>query len=171
MPSTYKLQSLDSKDRDALLSVYQSLYPQLAIEVKDMAEILKKFSTISLRNQRYGSKLECRSLRSAWILASWGNEEHLRLDSLSFVAGYVLFLFPHSIKLGQRFVEHVFACTVWQKEDEDPEQFGNPTKTWKLNKYVAHGPSRFLPVERIYCRYSAAEILLDGETKTCLCST
>lgn len=165
VPSNYKLQSLVSKDQKALLLVYQKLYPQLTIELKDMAETVKKFCTISLGNQRFGSKLECRSLRSARILASWANEEHLRLDSLSFVAGFVLFYFSHSIELDGKFVEHVFACTLWHKADEDPDQFGNPTKTWKLNKYVAHGPSRFLPVQRIYCRYSAAEVLTGGEKK------
>lgn len=130
-----------------------------------MAETVKKFSSISLGNQRYGSKLECRSLRSARILASWADEEHVKLDSLSFVAGCVLFYFSHSVKLDGKFVEHVFACTVWHKADEDPDHFGNPTKTWKLNKYVAHGSSRFLPVQRIYCRYSAAETLIGGEKK------
>jgi len=73
--------------------VYQSLYLQLTIEVKDMAETMKKFSSISLGNQGYGSKLEYCSLRSAQILASWVDEEHVRLDFLSFVAGCVLFYF------------------------------------------------------------------------------
>lgn len=73
------------------------------------------------------------------------------------MAGYVLFYFSHSIKVNEKFTEHVFACVLWHKPDDDPDKFGNPTKTRKLNEYLPYGSSWFLPVQRIYCRYAAAE--------------
>ena len=106
-------------------------------------------------------------MRSARIYASWAAADQgaLNVNSLVFFAGYVLYYFSHSINLNGKFVQYVFACVLGHKPDENPDQFGNPTKTWKLNDFLAHGPSRFLPVQRIYCRFAAAETLVEGEKK------
>ena len=167
LPSHYKVQSLEVEDQNAIFAVYRSLYPEHAVDRQAMAETIKKYSSVTIGNQSYSSKLECRSLRSARIYASWAavDQEDLNLNSLEFFAGYVLYYFSHSIKLNGAFVQHVFACVLWHKPDENPDRFGNPTKTWKLNDFLAHGPSRFLPVQRIYYRFAAAETLTEGEKK------
>ena len=166
LSSNYKLQSLESCDQDSLLIVYQSLYPNQSIERSAMAETIKMYSTVMVNNQRFGSKIECRSLHSSRVYASWAaGQGDLNLDELIFYAGYVLYYFSHSIKFNGKLFQHVFARVLWHKPDQNPDQFGNPTKTWKLNDLVGNGPSSFLPVNRIYCRYAAAETLVDGEKK------
>ena len=167
LPFNYKIQTLEIEDQDALFAVYASLYPDLPITRTTMAETIKKYASVIIGNQRYSSKLECRSLRSARIYASWAttNEGALNLDTINFYAGYVLYFFSHSIKLNEKFVNHTFASVLWHKPDQDPDQFGNPTKTWKLNDFLVHGPSRFMPVQRIYCRFASAQTLIDGENK------
>ena len=129
-----------------------------------MAETIKKYSTVTIGNKLYSSKLEFHTLRSARISASWAaaDQEALNLNSLEFFAGCVLY-FSHSINLNGKFVQYVFACVLWHKPDENPDRFGNPTKTWKLNDFLAYGPSRFLPVQRNYCRFAAAETQVEGE--------
>ena len=145
----------------------KSLYPEQAVEKNALAETIKTFSSLTLGNQFYGSKIECRSLRSGRIYASWAaaDQDELNLNEFVLFAGYVLFYFSHSIKLNGKFVQHVFASVMWYKSDDNPNQFGNPTKTWKLNEFLAYGPSHFLPVQRIYCRFAAAETLVEGEKK------
>ena len=167
LPTNYKVQSLETEDHDALFAVYKCLYPEQSLDWKSMAETIKKYSTVTIGNQLYSSKLECRTLRSGRIYASWAaaDGEALNLNSLEFFAGYVLYYFSHSINLNGKFAQHVFACVLWHKPDENPDRFGNPTKTWKLNDFLAYGPSRFLPVQRIYCRFAAAETQVEGEQK------
>ena len=70
LPSNYKLQSLDSSDLDILLIVYKSLYQNEVIDATVLAETIKKFATLTIGDQLYGSKLHCRSMHSARIYAS-----------------------------------------------------------------------------------------------------
>ena len=165
-PSNYKLQSLESDDLDWLFAVYSSLYADQSIDRKAMATTIKKYSSVTIGSQLYGSKMECRSLRSARIYASWAaNTGGLNLNELLFFAGSVLFYFSHSIKLNGNFVQHVFARVLWYKPDNNPDLYGNPTKMWKLNDLLPYGPSNLIPVQRIYCRYAAAETVVEGEKK------
>ena len=62
-------------------------------------------------------------------------------------------------------MQHVFTSVMWYRPDDNLDQFGNPTKTFKLNEFLAYGPSSFLPVQRIYCRFAAAETLVGEEKK------
>ena len=167
LPSSYKVRSLENVEQNSLFSVYKSLYPEQIIEKKSMAETIKTYSSVTVGNQLYGSRSESRSLRSARIYASWPATDlgDLNIDEFLLFAGYVLFYFSHSMKLNGRFVQHVFAFVRWHKPDDCPDQFGNPTKTWKLNDCLAFGPSSFLPVQRIYCRFAAAETLVGEEKK------
>ena len=92
LPTNYKVQSLETEDHDALFAVYKCLYPEQSLDWKSMAETIKKYSTVTIGNQLYSSKLECRTLRSGRIYASWAaaDGEALNLNSLEFFAGYVL---------------------------------------------------------------------------------
>ena len=80
------------------------------------------------------------------------------LNSLEFFAGHVLYYFLHSITLNGKFVQNVFACVLWHKPDENPDRL-------KLNDFLAHGLSCFLPVQQIYCTFAAAETQLECKKK------
>ena len=106
----YRLQAMENDDLDALLIVYKRLYPDKQITRMDLSETIKGYSTVKIGNQRFSSKMECCSLRSSRIYASWtAKEGDLNLTDLAFRAGCVLCYFSHSIKLGGKFVQHVFA--------------------------------------------------------------
>ena len=49
-----------------------------------------------------------------------------------------------SIKVKRKFVQNVFAGVGWHKPDDHTNQFGKPTKIWKLNELLLFGPSNFL---------------------------
>ena len=38
--------------------------------------------------------------------------------------------------LNGEFVQHVFACILWHKPDENPDRFENPPKTRKLEVLI-----------------------------------
>lgn len=167
LPSSYKVRSLESDEQLSLWTVYKSLYTEQVIERNSLAETVKTYSSVTLGNLFYGSKSDCRSLRSARIYASWAmaDQDKINLERFYLLAGHVLFYLSHSIKLNGKYVKHVFASVMWYRPDDHPDQFGNPTKTFKLNEFLAYGPSSFLPVQRIYCRAAAAETLVGGEKK------
>ena len=71
LPSNYKEQSLEVGDQNALFAVYKSLYSEQSADRKAMAESIKKCSSVIIGSQSYSSKLECRSLHSERIYASW----------------------------------------------------------------------------------------------------
>ena len=167
LPSSYKVRSLESDEQLSLWTVYKSLYTEQVIERNSLAETVKTYSSVTLGNLFYGSKSDCRSLRSARIYASWAmaDQDKINLERFYLLAGHVLFYLSHSIKLNGKYVKHVFASVMWYRPDDHSDQFGNPTKTFKLNEFLAYGPSSFLPVQRIYCRAAAAETLVGGEKK------
>ena len=166
LSSQYILQSLESCDLEILHTVYKALYPEKIIELTALAETVKKYSSLTIGNEHYGSKLDCRSIRSSRIYASWAKEDgDLNLERMQFYAGKVDYYFSHSLALNGRCLLHVFACVTWHKPDDSSDLFLNPTRTFKARDYVAGGPSRFMPVQRIYCRYAWAEIMVGNEKK------
>ena len=148
LPSSYKVRSLESDEQLSLWTVYKGLYTEQVIEKNSFAETIKTYSSVTLGNLFYGSKSECRSLRSAIIYASWAmaDEDKLNLERFIFLLVMLSFICPMSIKWNGKYVQHVFASVIWYGPDDHPDQFGNPTKTFKLNEFLAYGPSSFLPV-------------------------
>ena len=61
LPPFHKLRTLDSDDLSSLLIVYVSMYGKIITSVNCLSKTVRQF----------GSKLECRSLSSARITASW----------------------------------------------------------------------------------------------------
>ena len=74
-PGSYKLMNLDSDDCQLLAKTYQAMYPNRHIEAFTVAEVCRKYSSVTLSGEKIGSRLECHSLRSARLMASWANQE------------------------------------------------------------------------------------------------
>ena len=71
VPGSYQTDMLTSENISALLIVYKALYPHLKnISVSGLHNTIKKFASILLGAEKFGSKAETRSLRSARVLAS-----------------------------------------------------------------------------------------------------
>ena len=131
------MHSLEKDDENFLIAIYKVLYPEEVISIQAMAETVRRYLSVTIGNQFYCSRLECRSLRSARIDASWpGPQRELNVNELSFFAGYVLYYFSHSIKFNGKFLQHIFACVSWYKPDGNPDEFGNPT-LWTIPFYAS----------------------------------
>ena len=61
----------------------------------------------------------------------------------------------HTLKMGSERWQHVFALVNWYSEDENKDKYGKPVEVWKTT-ILPGGPSRFLPVARIFSNFVVA---------------
>ena len=75
--ASYQEDMLSSEEVTALFSAYCAMYSEdNAVNICNLhVIIIKRFSSICVGAEKYGSKAECRSLRSARILASWNGSD------------------------------------------------------------------------------------------------
>jgi len=71
LPPFHKLRTLDSDDLSSLLVVYMSMYGEIITSVNCLSKTVRRFGSIIIDPEKFGSKYECRFLRCARITASW----------------------------------------------------------------------------------------------------
>lgn len=150
LPTFYKESSLDRDDINILRDVYKIMLPDTII-AENLSTSIQKFGTLKIFYQQFGSAFEYRSKRSTGILASWAKADGtISKDVLEQVFGLVEFYFLHSIKSGEEFTKHVFACVTWYRAANN-SMFNdlNPLVVASRTEVYPGGPSRFLPVQRI----------------------
>ena len=151
---------MDSDELWILLECYKTLYPREEVELS--SSVACKYSNIRLGTEKFGSKLDCRNMRSARIMASWTAEDGSIDISAPCRPGVVNCYVAHSVKLNGEFYQHVFAVIWWYKTDRDQDHFGKPTK----QTYVHCGPALFMPAKRIKNKFaSCCSVKLNGEEK------
>ena len=67
--NSFKHFSLLDDELKLLLECYKALYPNKEIELS--SSIARKYSNVMLGTEKFGSKMDCRNLRSARVMASW----------------------------------------------------------------------------------------------------
>ena len=73
--SSFKHFALNPDELRLLFECYNALYPREEIEL--CSSVARKFSNVLLGTEKFGSKLDCRNLRSARIMASWSGDDGL----------------------------------------------------------------------------------------------
>ena len=165
LPSAYKLMHLDADDRQLLAETYQAMYPEKHIEVNMVSEVSRRYVSVHLAAEKIGSKLECRSLRSARVMASWAGNNGKIDPSAAIRPGFVKFLFVNCIKIEEDYKKHVFACIQWYREDSQKELYRRPVEVWRLKSFNQAGPANFMPVRRCYCKFASSSVKMDGIDK------
>ena len=90
------------------------MYPNKHIEAFMVAEVCRKYSSVTLSGEKIGSRLYCRSLRSARIMGSWAKLIHQHKLDLALPSFFVV----NTIRFEyNQYKKHVFACIDWYKED------------------------------------------------------
>ena len=100
-----------------------------------MANTVRRFESVIIGSEKFGSKLDCRSLRSARIIATWTDHE-------GSISGSADCYIQHTVKMGSERWQHVFALVNWYSEDENKDKYGNPVEVWKT-EILPGGPARF----------------------------
>ena len=124
------MQTLCPDDANLLHQVYCILYPMYTITKEHMSLIMKKFGSVTILGERYGSKLEVRSIRSGHILASWPGNCGVEKDSFALTPGMVSYYFTHVAEINSQLVEHAFASVRWFQPTNERNHIGNPVQLW-----------------------------------------
>ena len=69
--SSYKLASLDRDELNTLRSVYATMYPKVTEASFALATLYKKYKSLLVGGERYGSTAGSRLCSYARIIASW----------------------------------------------------------------------------------------------------
>ena len=110
--------NLDSDDRQLLTETYKALYSNKHIRADMVSEVCRKYSSVTLDGEKIGSRLECRSLRSARVMASWADQDGQVNPTAAIRPGFVKFIFTNTVRFeNNQYKKHVFACTEWYKGD------------------------------------------------------
>ena len=161
-PNSFKHFVFSVDELRTLLECYKTLYPGQLVEVT--SNIARKYSNVKLGAEKFGSKMDCRNLRSARIMASWTGDD----GSIDFTSpkrpGVVLFYFMHSVKINDQCHQHAFAVVWWYQADQEKDYYGKPVLVWK-KRYAPCGPALFVPVQRIAQRFACSLAELSGEEK------
>ena len=159
VPASYQTDLLTSVDIAKLLIVYHALYPEERnIDIGDLHFTIKKFSTIFVGvvgAEKFGSKAESRTLRSARVLASWHGAEGLISATSPLSPGVTDFLMCHKLTVNGTEREHYFACVRWFKKHPWNQCLGsfNTLCVWDASNFEPRASSYFLPVYRIQSFY------------------
>ena len=158
---SYKLASLDQDELNALRSVYSSLYPEVIESSLHLASLYKKYKSLSVGGERYGSTMGSRLCPYARVIASWCGENGIVSPGMM-RPGIVRYFIVHSAEIEGKQNVHVFAVVNWLKSSEQDFGFGNPLSVW-LARDFEHGPAGFLPVQRIHSKFLSADKLHSGQ--------
>ena len=153
LPNFHKVRTLDSDDLSSLLFVYKSMYGEVITSTSCLAKTVRRFGSIVIGPEKFGSKQECRSLKSARVVASWTDDNGFINPCSGLRPGRVDCFVQHTLNTGCQSQQHVFALVDWYVEDESKDKYGKPVEVWRKT-FLPGGPSRFLPVARIFSKLS-----------------
>ena len=160
--SSYKLASLDRDELNTLRSVYVTMYPKVTEASLALATIYKKYKSLSVGGERYGSTAGSRLCPYARIIASWcGDNGVVNLGSMR--PGIVRYFMVHSVEIKGKQTIHAFAVVNWLKSSEQDLGFGNPLSVWLPDNTEHGGPAVFLPVQRIHSKFLFVDKLYSGQ--------
>lgn len=156
LPNNFKLSSLDNDDLELLKRMYCKLYAQCTIEMKHLNRTFRKYSTVVVYNERFGSKFKSRLSLYGYIMASWADSNgNIRVETINGRPGIVKFFLYHTVTINGTPVPHVLAVVTWYKEKNTNGgiSFRNPLSTWSAKEFVPPGPATFIPVQRFMSRF------------------
>ena len=96
-----------------LFECYKALYPREEIEL--CSSVARKFSNVLLGTEKFGSKLDCRNLRSARIMASWSGDDGLIDTSVPYKTVALKYVYPIKIYDVLKCEVLLFLVTKWRK--------------------------------------------------------
>ena len=165
LPKVYKLVHLDLDDRQLLAKTYSCMYPGQGIGVDAIGMTPRRYTSVTLACEKFGSKLERRSLRSARVMVSWAGEEGEVNSTATIRPGQIRFYILHNIKNGDSSTIHMSLHTCMQlyTEDVQKELYRRPVEIWKLKEFDNPGAASFLPVRRVFCKLAAVEKTRTGK--------
>lgn len=161
LPKSHKLNCLEMEDRLCLRNTYSFLYPNENINIEQITESICKYADLHIVEEHFGSRMYKRSGRYEYIMASWCGEEGTIVND-DIRPGRIRYFFKHSVILKGKYIEHIFALIDWYQKCNDQCGYMKPSSLWYKKKLEPSGPAKFLPVQRIKCKFAWADIRCNG---------
>ena len=158
-PSSFKMDMLTSEDITTILTVYQTLYPGRIIDISDLHFSIKKFSSIFVGAEKFGSRAENRTSKSARVLASWNNDEG-NISSTSALSPEIIdCFFAYQVTTDGIDRKHYFACVQWFKQHPVYKRLGNFTNldAWYSRNFESGMPSRYFTLGPGFSKHDQAD--------------
>jgi hypothetical protein len=161
-PLSSKVCILSSQDDMQFLhNLYQRMYSGqgfgTTIAIANLSEVIQKFGSIHIAGQRFGSKMESRTLRSARVLAGWAIEnENGEILIDDFRPCRVNYYFSHILTLGGSEKRHYFANVSWYVSYENRNAISQACEVWNSDRFEPGGIVTFLPVQLLHSRFASA---------------
>lgn len=154
LPSRYRLCCFDSDEMVQLRSTYCKLYPSLDLLPAYLNSTYKKYSSLSIGDERLIPGMEIRLFKHARVMASWvGEEGEISIGESK--PGRVKFYFEHSFDIDKKQYRHCLACVQWFKEYAGNTPFRNPLSVYYAKVFKVPGAATFIPIQRIQSRFIA----------------
>ena len=120
-----------------------------------------KTCVVSAGTEVFGS-LKSRYKRSSCIMAYWnGREGRINSDTetCSLTPGLVQYYIRHNLIVEGKSTVHLLAKVNWLLPvmPNIRHYYGDPISTWSKCLFDVDGPSSFIPVQRIRCKFVLAE--------------
>lgn len=152
--NSYKLASLDQSELGTLLIGYLTFYPKETKASLKLSVLDKKFKTLAIGGERYGSTAGSRLCPYARIIALWWNNNGI-VNPGMMRPGIICFFIIHRVEIKGRQNIHVFALVDWLKSSDHDFGYGNPLlflSVWFVENFKNAGPAVILPVQRIHSK-------------------
>ena len=144
--TSFKLASLDQDELNTLRLAYLTLHPKVTEASLSLATLYKKYKSLTVSGERYGSTVGSRLCPYARIIASWCGDNGI-VNPGRMRPGVVRYFIVHSVEIEGKHSTHAFAVVNWLKSSEQDFGFGNPLSVWLEKDFEHAGPAVFLPVQ------------------------
>ena len=148
LPSRYRLCCFDSDEMAQLRSTYCKLYPSLDLSSAYLNSTYKKYSSLSIGDERLSSGMESQLFKHARVMALWVGEEG-EISTGESKPGRVKCYFEHSFDIDKKQYRHCLACVQWFKEYPENTPFKNPSSVFYAKVFKVPGAATFIPIQRI----------------------
>ncbi|XP_071143344.1 uncharacterized protein [Mytilus edulis] len=150
---------------------YSVMYPDLSEAV--IPESCRKCTAVSLGNEVYGS-WDSRHKRSSFVMAYWHTKDGEIITETGtgdLTPGIIQTYYLHNLLVRGDNNIHLFARVKWLRALPARYRYhcGRPVEVWSQEMFEPFGPSAFIPVARIYCKFVRADGELSGRKVSFIC--
>ncbi|CAG2206267.1 unnamed protein product [Mytilus edulis] len=140
---------------------YSVMYPDLSEAV--IPESCRKCTAVSLGNEVYGS-WDSRHKRSSFVMAYWHTKDGEIITETGtgdLTPGIIQTYYLHNLLVRGDNNIHLFARVKWLRALPARYRYhcGRPVEVWSQEMFEPFGPSAFIPVARIYCKFVRADAI------------
>ncbi|CAC5383016.1 unnamed protein product [Mytilus coruscus] len=162
---------LSDEEQNVLKDMYRTIYPEL--QNASVPSSYRRCSVVSLSGEVFGSE-KSNNKRSSYVMAYWNKPGGNILNEVGegeLTPGIIEKFIVHNLIVGDENNINLLAKIRWMIPDANRLRHycGEPVEVWSSNMHETNGPSAYMPVQRIFCRYVRANGNISGKPVAFVC--